>query len=408
MNINIRSITKTAAAVMSAVMFLCGCTAISSGTDDVPPAVTIIAPETQISGTDPETPGVPHIDTDSNYIYWSLTGRERKFYDELKAAAEAYLPAVTYSSDIDPEEARKIFIAMYNQEPQIFWLDSIFYSPTGNEQPLAYRFTREEAQEMQKDIDKAASLILAQSEGMSDYERVISFHDYLVLHCDFSENDTCSSTIYGCLCVGCAQCEGYAFTFRYLCSLAGINCMTVTGSDVNGNTHAWNIVMLDGIWYNIDCTWDDPIIDPPDDTYIRRYYVLVSDSEILDISHFRNDEYFTYPSCYDSSRNYYSREGYLASSAQEGLDLLRRSAYEALSAGLRDAEVRFDNPSSYRSACTLIRSVNGIAGTVSPAISESGMTGIISTSKFYKYLNDDLYIIHIKMIPVKSEGELYE
>ncbi len=24
--------------------------------------------------------------------------------------------------------------------------------------------------------------------------------------------------------------------------------------------HAWNYVQLNGIWYAVDCTWDDPVI----------------------------------------------------------------------------------------------------------------------------------------------------
>ena len=43
-----------------------------------------------------------------------------------------------------------------------------------------------------------------------------------------------------------------------------IPCVIVAGEGTNseGSTenHAWNYVELDGKWYAIDCTWDDPII----------------------------------------------------------------------------------------------------------------------------------------------------
>ena len=43
-----------------------------------------------------------------------------------------------------------------------------------------------------------------------------------------------------------------------------IPCVIVSGTATNsqGETenHAWNYVQLNGIWYAVDCTWDDPII----------------------------------------------------------------------------------------------------------------------------------------------------
>ena len=47
-------------------------------------------------------------------------------------------------------------------------------------------------------------------------------------------------------------CEGYAKAFQYLCDLGGIDCYNVTGSN-----HRWNIVVLDGKSYHVDCTWAD-------------------------------------------------------------------------------------------------------------------------------------------------------
>ena len=47
-------------------------------------------------------------------------------------------------------------------------------------------------------------------------------------------------------------CEGYARAFQYLCDLGGIDCYNVSGSD-----HRWNIVVLDGKSYHVDCTWAD-------------------------------------------------------------------------------------------------------------------------------------------------------
>ena len=61
-----------------------------------------------------------------------------------------------------------------------------------------------------------------------------------------------------------AVCEGYAKTFKYLLDELNIPCVIICGSvtDDDGNVerHAWNAVYLEGKWYAIDTTWDDPII----------------------------------------------------------------------------------------------------------------------------------------------------
>jgi transglutaminase/protease-like cytokinesis protein 3 len=42
--------------------------------------------------------------------------------------------------------------------------------------------------------------------------------------------------------------------------LLGIECVSVHGSAYDDREeHAWNMVKLDGGWYCVDVTWDDPI-----------------------------------------------------------------------------------------------------------------------------------------------------
>ena len=41
--------------------------------------------------------------------------------------------------------------------------------------------------------------------------------------------------------------------------LLGIECITVVGASFGSSEdHAWNMVKLDGAWYCVDVTWDDP------------------------------------------------------------------------------------------------------------------------------------------------------
>ena len=50
-------------------------------------------------------------------------------------------------------------------------------------------------------------------------------------------------------------CAGYARAFQFLLQQYGIPCYLCVG--YAGEPHAWNIVCLDGKYYNVDVTWDD-------------------------------------------------------------------------------------------------------------------------------------------------------
>lgn len=69
-------------------------------------------------------------------------------------------------------------------------------------------------------------------------------------------------------------CAGYAHAFQYLCSLGGIDCHYVSGT-VN-ESHAWNIVELDGKNYFVDLTFCDGF--PEED--IKRYHPYVLDNVV--------------------------------------------------------------------------------------------------------------------------------
>lgn len=58
-----------------------------------------------------------------------------------------------------------------------------------------------------------------------------------------------------------AVCDGYSLAYEYLLQQAGIEAAVIFGKAGNDTSslggHAWNIVNIDGRWYEVDCTWDD-------------------------------------------------------------------------------------------------------------------------------------------------------
>ncbi len=64
-------------------------------------------------------------------------------------------------------------------------------------------------------------------------------------------------------------CEGYARALKLLCQELDIPCVLAEGSAVvsaNGTPggHMWNLVQVDGAWYAVDVTWNDPYVSTKD------------------------------------------------------------------------------------------------------------------------------------------------
>ena len=119
----------------------------------------------------------------------------------------------------------------------------------------------------------------------NDYEKIRALHDYIVLNTRYDVENIPERThpieaysAYGALINGVAVCDGYTRAFRYLLNEVGIENHYVSGVAGSGGGHAWNIVKLDGEWYHVDTTWNDPIPDRP--RRVRYKYFLVSDETL--------------------------------------------------------------------------------------------------------------------------------
>ncbi len=125
--------------------------------------------------------------------------------------------------------------------------------------------------------------ILAQIQpGMSDLEKILALHDAMVRECDYDYDNYVLGTIpdesfsaLGVFAFNKAVCQGYAEAFVDLCDTINIPCRIVSSESMN---HAWNLVYLDGYWYHLDATWDDPI-GAVGVGYVGHDYFLYSDAE---------------------------------------------------------------------------------------------------------------------------------
>ncbi len=117
--------------------------------------------------------------------------------------------------------------------------------------------------EQETAVDTAVAELLDSLEltGKTDYEKYMAVYQWMcgniVYDYDNLEDDayTLKYTGYAALMDRTAVCQGYAVLLYRLMLELGIDCRIVTGIG-NGGPHAWNIVELEGLYYNCDATWD--------------------------------------------------------------------------------------------------------------------------------------------------------
>ena len=117
--------------------------------------------------------------------------------------------------------------------------------------------------QQEAEMDAAAASLLAtlNPNSSSDYENLKTVYDWMCQNITYDYENLYDDsyylkhTAYAALINGTSVCQGYALLMYRLLLELGIDCRVIVGSS-SGESHAWNIVQLDGKYYNLDSTWD--------------------------------------------------------------------------------------------------------------------------------------------------------
>lgn len=254
------------------------------------------------------------------YYYSLLDDTEKEYYDQISDAISAERESVTLEG-ISYKEAEKILISVMNDHPEYFWLDSSYtYKEEVDE--ITFIFDYNSVNEAKKERghiieERVFEIINGIPEKSSDYEKVKYVFETLVDQTEYDRTAADSQNIYSVFGNRRSVCAGYAKATKYLLDCMGVEAIYVTGTA--GESHAWNIVNCDGLYYCVDTTWGDP-------TYLEgrgvnidttAYEYLCCTSEMLSRTHMP-DPLFPLPECMDPSLEYYRMAGrYLESADQE-------------------------------------------------------------------------------------------
>lgn len=281
---------------------------------------------------------IPSKYTDKNQImhtvsYDSLTENQKYCYDVIVDAMLNYEKFVEFplTQKITFDDLFAAYQCVYTDEVRLYYIDVLMEYITDSStdyityMKLSYTYSESKHEKMQQELDKRADEILSKiTPDMSDYDIVKYFHDTIISNCEYTLTGTNVTSVYGALVEKKAQCQGYTRAFAYLCSLCGIETDMVLG--IASEEHMWNMVKLDGDWYHIDLTWDDPDkADFPDS--IRYDYFCLSTERMEELRTIEGNNH-ELPEAVADEYEYFIKNDYVADSYEDAKDIIISQAYE--------------------------------------------------------------------------------
>lgn len=242
-------------------------------------------------------------DYESKYAYNKLTSTQKKVYAAIFKAAANH-DASTDISDLNATstDVYNAYWAFDYENPQFFWLGQgyaySYYGDTVYSVALQYSRSASEAQRLNKDFEAAAQKIIDKAMKKDDvFSQLVVFNDEL---CDMTtytrSGPSYISEADGPLLNGKALCEGYSKAFMYLCQSVGIECICVKG--YAGAAHMWNMIKVDGKWYNMDVTWNDT------DNGKHSYAYFCIPTDVIEQDHTFQNDVFAVPSAVSDDLSY--------------------------------------------------------------------------------------------------------
>ena len=245
--------------------------------------------------------------------------------------------------------------------PELFWVEGyqiLPYEMAGKTVKVKYSgiytMSLGEKTNYQKALETKVEPWLAEIASCpDDYSKVKKAYELIILNTDYEPDAKENQNILSVFLNGKSVCQGYAEAFQFLCKHSGIQNITVTGDATNADgtqPHAWNLVSMDGKYYQFDITWGDPNYQVTENVVgevnweISYKYFGLTDFE-MSLSH-TADTKMELPKCTSIDNNYYVKEGYYYTELDKKQLKLQFMAAEA--AGEGAVHIRCDNNLLYQ------------------------------------------------------------
>lgn len=225
---------------------------------------------------------------------YSLNADEDGFNRTVLAALQEERSSVDVAEyDIPISRMRYLYLELINKNPYLFNVTGYvryYYNPgTGcvlTILPEYGSYTAADKAAYEAAVQRALQSV---NDSMSAAEKALALHDYLIQYNEYDQSYS-KHNAYNALVEGSSVCQGYTLAYADLLRRCGIEYDYAQSEAMN---HIWNYVKIDGSWYHVDTTFDDPTWSGGYDDWAG----YVGHKNFL-----RSDAGITYPNGSDSNR----------------------------------------------------------------------------------------------------------
>jgi len=278
-----------------------------------------------------------------NYYYNTLHPGDQEIYLRIKDGLFKKLKEIDLRVSLDPDKVFKIFRCVMNDNHLLYYVnDELVYCTPGLPTKLTvnYYFNNYEIERYQSKIDDEILSFIKNNfkYNMNAFQKEMKIIEYLTNRVTYNFNalvkpDFRAHNIVGTFIEKTSVCEGIAESAKLLFDYAGIPCIYISGdakSDNGCGKHGWNMVKLEGEWYQCDITWS-----LRGNNILHYDYINLTDSE-MHVNHF----YSGYPECKAVKYNLFRmNDCYCAINSKEEI---RRIFSKQLNMGKREFSVKFE------------------------------------------------------------------
>ena len=247
------------------------------------------------------------------FYYEKLDNIEKHAYNEI--ITNIYdMPEEIEVPAINADQLDRIFSAILMDNPDLFFVGrkcTLSSRMLRTYCAIEYIVTKEEYLAQREEINAAVQGIVSTLTKPDDeWQTELEIHDYIVNNCryELSEPKLVCSSVYGILINGYGACEGYSRAAKLLFDEVGIESALVSGVSKNADgsegPHMWNAVRINGDFYYLDCTWDDPISDGGEESGSYAYFNVTT--EMISKTHSEFSYNFI---CINTEENYFVKTG---------------------------------------------------------------------------------------------------
>ena len=203
------------------------------------------------------------------YFLMELDDRLLENFIALYTAVAEFQPECSFPQQLSRQELANLMLLLSYECPELLQFSAateMSYLVDDEGRVLSVMpelcLSREERNEQYRLCAKAATELAMSVQGLSQTEKELAAYNYITSHCFYDFDAPYSASAYGALVAGRAKCDGISLAMKWLCEEMGISCMVISGTESADQVgHAWNIICIDGTYYDLDVTNDVPSED---------------------------------------------------------------------------------------------------------------------------------------------------